>query len=124
MLGGRPTARHVAALCVACVSLAGCGAVSSTGDSGRLRVVATTTQLGDLTRAVGGDAVDVHQLLRANTDPHEYEPRPSDVVAAAGARVVFLSGDGLDARDPCAAGGGHASRPRRAAGGRAGCRTS
>jgi ABC-type Zn uptake system ZnuABC Zn-binding protein ZnuA len=86
----------LAAVAVAAV-LAGCGASSSAGDSKRIRVVATTTQLGDLTRAVGGDAVDVHQLLKPNTDPHEYEPRPSDVLATAGAHVVFESGDGLDA---------------------------
>jgi ABC-type Zn uptake system ZnuABC Zn-binding protein ZnuA len=85
----------VAALAVA-VATAGCGAGSSAGDAGRMRVVATTTQLGDLVRAVGGNAVAVHQLLRPNTDPHEYEPRPSDVVATAGAKVVFTSGDGLD----------------------------
>ena len=47
-------------------------------------VVATTTQIGDWARAVGGDAVDVHQILQPNTDPHEYEPRPADVEAVAG----------------------------------------
>ncbi|MEA2480466.1 MAG: hypothetical protein QOJ07_2388, partial [Thermoleophilaceae bacterium] len=31
-----------------------------------------------------------------NTDPHEYEPRPSDVRAIVNARVVLASGDGLD----------------------------
>jgi ABC-type Zn uptake system ZnuABC Zn-binding protein ZnuA len=45
---------------------------------------------------VGGDAVDVHQILQPNTDPHEYEPRPDDVIATSGAAVVFESGDGLD----------------------------
>jgi ABC-type Zn uptake system ZnuABC Zn-binding protein ZnuA len=75
---------------------AGCG-TSPSGATDRLKVVATTTQLGDLTRAVGGNAVDVHQLLRPNTDPHEYEPRPSDLVATARAKVVLTSGDGLDA---------------------------
>ena len=64
-----------------------------------LDVVATTTQLGDWSRAVGGDAVDVHQILQPNTDPHDYEPRPDDVEAAAGAKLVFASGDGLDALD-------------------------
>ncbi len=73
---------------------AGCGAGSSNGD--RLQVVATTTQLGDFVRAVGGDAVEVDQILQPNTDPHEYEPRPSDVTGAAGAKLVFANGDGLD----------------------------
>ena len=62
-----------------------------------LEVVATTTVLGDWVRAVGGDAVAVDQVLEPNTDPHEYEPRPSDVEAAAGAALVFANGDGLDA---------------------------
>ena len=42
-------------------------------------------------------AVAVDQILQPNTDPHEYEPRPSDVEAAAGAKLVFANGDNLDA---------------------------
>ena len=59
-------------------------------------VVATTTQIGDFAREVGGDAVNVHQILQPNTDPHEYEPRPDDVEATGGAEVVFENGDSLD----------------------------
>lgn len=77
----------------AAVLLAGCG--GTTSHKGPL-VVATTTQIGDWARAVGGDAVTVHQLLQPNTDPHEYEPRPDDVVATAGAAVVLENGFGLD----------------------------
>ena len=73
---------------------AGCGMGGSSGD--RLPVVATTTQVGDFARAVGGNAVEVDQVLQPNTDPHEYEPRPSDVTGAAGAKLIFASGDGLD----------------------------
>ena len=47
--------------------------------TGRLDVVATTTQIGDLAREIGGGAVEVDQILQPNTDPHDYEPRPSDV---------------------------------------------
>src|SRR5439155_22040256 len=57
---------------------------------------ATTTQIADWTRAVGGGDVAVHQILQPNTDPHEYEPRPKDVEATAGARIVFENGDELD----------------------------
>ena len=73
----------------------GCGGADDSG--GRVEVVATTTQVGDLVRQVGGDAVAVDQILEPNTDPHEYEPRPSDIAAAAEARLVFASGDELDA---------------------------
>ena len=71
---------------------AGCGGSGSDGIS----VVATTTQIGDWTRVVGGDAVEVHQILSPNTDPHDYEPRPDDVAETADAKVIFTSGDNLD----------------------------
>jgi ABC-type Zn uptake system ZnuABC Zn-binding protein ZnuA/ABC-type Mn2+/Zn2+ transport system permease subunit len=92
------TRRSAAALAAALVLLAvgaGCG-VSGSAD-GKLDVVATTTQIGDWVREVGGPAVSVDQVLQPNTDPHEYEPRPSDVEAAAGASLVFANGDNLDA---------------------------
>jgi ABC-type Zn uptake system ZnuABC Zn-binding protein ZnuA len=86
----------------------GC-ATSGGGTNGKPTVVATTTQIGDWARVVGGDAVSVHQILRPNTDPHEYEPRPDDVVRTANARVVFENGDGLDtwAAKLVSEGGGH-----------------
>lgn len=75
---------------------AGCGGGSGSGEEGKVDVVATTTQIGDWVREVGGGAVSVDQVLEPNTDPHEYEPRPSDVEAAASAELVFVSGDNLD----------------------------
>ena len=76
---------------------AGCGGGSGDVGSAKLDIVATTSQLGDFVRNVGGEEVDVHQVLQANTDPHDYEPRPSDVEATAGAKLVFANGDDLDA---------------------------
>jgi ABC-type Zn uptake system ZnuABC Zn-binding protein ZnuA/ABC-type Mn2+/Zn2+ transport system permease subunit len=86
----------IAATAIAALVLltAGCG--STGGDPGRVDAVATTTQLADFVREVGGEAVAVDQILEPNTDPHDYEPRPSDVEAAAGAELVFASGDDLD----------------------------
>jgi ABC-type Zn uptake system ZnuABC Zn-binding protein ZnuA/ABC-type Mn2+/Zn2+ transport system permease subunit len=84
-----------AGLAAAALIAAGCGGGSGGGD-GQVEVVATTTQIGDFVREVGGDAVSVDQILEPNTDPHEYEPRPSDVAAAAKAKLVFASGDDLD----------------------------
>ncbi|HEU4736685.1 MAG TPA: zinc ABC transporter substrate-binding protein [Solirubrobacterales bacterium] len=74
----------------------GCGGGSGDGGSGKLVVVATTTQIADFTREVGGEAVEVNQLLQPNSDPHDYEPRPADVQRTADAELVFASGDGLD----------------------------
>src|SRR4051812_42021079 len=90
----RRAAVMVAVALVAIVALAGCGGVAS-GD-GRPTVVATTTQLADLARNVAGPDARVVGLLRPNTDPHEYEPRPDDVRNVAVADVVLVNGRGLD----------------------------
>jgi zinc/manganese transport system substrate-binding protein len=95
----RLTLLSLLAAVAAAALVAGCGsddATSSAAGPPRIDVVATTTQLGDVVRAVGGDAVDVHQILKPNTDPHDYEPRPDDIRRTTGARLVVVSGDHLD----------------------------
>jgi zinc/manganese transport system substrate-binding protein len=77
---------------VALVLLPGCGSAA-----GGASAVATTTQIGDWLRVLAGPDAAVHQILQPNTDPHEYEPRPKDVLATADAKLVFENGDGLDA---------------------------
>jgi zinc/manganese transport system substrate-binding protein len=79
------------------LALVGCGSFSAPARPGQVKVVATTTQLGDVVHAVGGDRVQVVQVLRPSSDPHEYEPRTGDVRALLDAPLVFESGDGLDA---------------------------
>lgn len=76
---------------------AACGSDSEGGSSdSEMTAVATTTQLGDLVRQVGGDRVAVEQILEPNADPHDYEPRPSDARSLGEAGVVFKSGGDLD----------------------------
>ena len=74
----------------------GCGAGTGSAAPGQVEVVATTTQIADFARAVGGERAKVVQVLAPNTDPHDYEPRPSDVRETARADVVLLNGDELD----------------------------
>ena len=45
---------------------------------------------------MAGDRADVVGLLSANADPHDYEIRPDDVKALAGADLVVRSGGDLD----------------------------
>ena len=79
---------------------AGAGLVLTLGacgnDDSGVRVVATTTQVADWADQIKGEGFTVHQLLKPNTDPHEYEPRPDDVEALADADVIFRSGGDLD----------------------------
>lgn len=65
-------------------------------EGGALKVVASTSIIGDLVRQVGGDRVEVTTILPANADPHDFEPSPKDVATLEDAKVVFVHGLGLD----------------------------
>ena len=85
--------RRAATAALALLLVAGCGSEDRGGD---LTVVATTTQAADFARVVGGPRADVHGLLRPGGDPHDYEPRPSDLRRVAEADVVVRSGGEVD----------------------------
>jgi ABC-type Zn uptake system ZnuABC Zn-binding protein ZnuA len=84
------------ALLIALVAVLLAGCRSAGGSDADVSVVATTTQVADLVRNVGGDRVHVDGILHPNSDPHAYEPRPSDATALATADVVLRSGGDLD----------------------------
>jgi ABC-type Zn uptake system ZnuABC Zn-binding protein ZnuA len=74
-----------------------CGIGNDTDDdSSSVTAVATTTQLADFARNVGGERIRVEQLLDANVDPHDYEPSPSDAESLAEADIIFRAGFDLD----------------------------
>ena len=84
--------------CLVAVLLAGCsgGDRPSGGDGKVLEVVATTTQVADFTRVLGGDRVRVTGLIKPNVDAHDFEPSPADLDAIAKADLVVKNGVGLE----------------------------
>jgi ABC-type Zn uptake system ZnuABC Zn-binding protein ZnuA len=96
--------KYLASLAAVAVAtlLAGCGGSSggagSSAGSGRaaLEVVATTTQVQDFTRVIGGDRIKLSGILKPNVDAHDYEPSPADLDAIARADVLVINGVGLE----------------------------
>jgi zinc/manganese transport system substrate-binding protein len=61
-----------------------------------IRVVASFSILGDMARAVGGDAVEVVSIIGPDADSHVYQPTPSDARALADADLVVVNGHGFE----------------------------
>jgi ABC-type Zn uptake system ZnuABC Zn-binding protein ZnuA len=82
------------------ILLAGCaasgGPFAGGGSNGKLKVVATTTQVQDFTRVVGGDRIRLTGILKPNVDPHDYEPSPADLDAIAKANLLVINGVGIE----------------------------
>ena len=74
------------------------GASSTTGAPAAkvVDVVTTTTQITDFVRNIGGDQVRIYAVLKANVDPHDYEPTPADLDAIAKADVIVRTASGLE----------------------------
>lgn len=60
------------------------------------KVVATNSVLCDITQEIAQDTVDLTCLIPAGTDPHVYEPKPSDRKAIEKAKLVFYNGYGFE----------------------------
>lgn len=69
---------------------------ASLKDGGTLKVVTSFTIIEDLAREIGGDDVEIHNLVPTGTDPHEYEPLPQDIKKATDADILFYNGLNLE----------------------------
>jgi zinc/manganese transport system substrate-binding protein len=105
----RPRARRWAALAPAAVCatliLAACstsspttsGTAGATSGGRPITVVATINAWGSIAAQLGGTRVQETSLItNPATDPHAYEPTPTDARVVAGAGVVIQNGIGYD----------------------------
>ena len=77
-------------------SVALLGRAAAGDDVAKLRVLATTTDVRELCREVGGPDVDVTCLTKGPEDPHFLDARPSFVKAASEADALVVTGMELE----------------------------
>lgn len=81
--------------------LAGCSAPAANTDTtedNKLKVVATTTMLADLSTVIGGERVTVDGLMGPGIDPHLYQASAGDVSLMQEADVVVYNGLHLEGK--------------------------
>ncbi len=84
-------------LLVVLPALLGCGDAGTTdGDGSGVAVVATTSQIGALTRAVAGDRVSLTVLIGPGVEAHDFEPSVGQVRKINDAGLILRNGIGLD----------------------------
>lgn len=62
-----------------------------------LEIYTTIFPIEDWTKKIGGDYVDVTNMVPVGSDAHTYEPTPTEMVKVASADAFFYSGAGMEA---------------------------
>ncbi|PPA93204.1 metal ABC transporter solute-binding protein, Zn/Mn family [Brevibacillus laterosporus] len=84
--------------------LTGCGQQVISGDKqksqheGTWKITTTTGMVADIVAKVGGDQVEVTQLMGAGVDPHLYKASQGDIKRIEDADIVFYSGLHLEGK--------------------------
>ena len=85
------------ALVAGALLLGGCGSGATGGSSGKLRVVAAEDFWGSIAEQLGGDQVEVTNIItNPAADPHDYEPTSEDARTMAGAQMAIVNGIGYE----------------------------
>ena len=86
--------RLLLALCLAVVALP---AAAKADSQQPLQVAAAENMWGSIAAQLGGNRVQVRSVITdPSTDPHSYEPTPSDARMLAGAKIAIVNGIGYD----------------------------
>jgi manganese/iron transport system substrate-binding protein len=84
-------------LIIVLFGLAACASGTPAATAGKLKVLATTSIVGDVVSQVGGDLIALSILMPVGTDPHDFQPRPQDAASLIDAQIIFSNGAGLEA---------------------------
>src|SRR5690625_437059 len=79
--------------------LTACSGGDNEQSNGKIKAVSSFTILEDMIKEIGGDNIEVHNLVPTGTDPHKYDPLPEDIKAATDADVIFYNGLNLEGGD-------------------------
>lgn len=72
------------------------GVSNSANAADKLKTIASFSILADMVKNVGGDRVEVTELVGSDGDAHEFNPTPADAKKLARADVFFVNGLGFE----------------------------
>lgn len=86
-----------AAACL--IITAGCGKEekpAASAPAGKVPVTVSFGAMKELTQAIGGDRVAITVIIPDGTEPHEFEPKASDMMRVKDSKVFIYNGMGME----------------------------
>lgn len=76
--------------------LSSCGTGDTGADNGKLTIYTSFYVMYDFATKIGGDKVNVINMVPAGMEPHDWEPSPKDIAGLSGADLFIYSGAGME----------------------------
>lgn len=87
----------ITALLLAAVILTGCsGVASNKAENEKLQVYTSFYTVYDIVNSIGGDKIDLYNIVPTGTEPHEWEPSVHDMAKLESFDILFYNGCGID----------------------------
>ena len=74
------------------VTFAGCSGNDSFTESDNLKIVTSIFPYYDFAKNIAGDKAEIKLLLSPGSEPHDYEPTPSDIIAIEKCDIFIYNG--------------------------------
>jgi len=78
------------------IAMTGCAPRASVNEEGKVTVITTFFPLYDFAGAIGGEYVNVVNLVPAGVDPHDWEPKSRDMMNISKAQLLLYQGAGFE----------------------------
>lgn len=82
--------------CILTVLFAGCQSKKASSKSSKLKVVVSFNAMREFAKAVGGKRIDIDMIIPNGTEPHDYEPKASDLKKLENAKVFIYNGFNME----------------------------
>lgn len=86
----------VAATAATLLLLGACSGDGGEIPTDRVRVITTTSILGDIVSQLGGKEIDLEIMIPRGVDPHDFSPSAQQVAAISSADLIVANGLGLE----------------------------
>ena len=72
------------------------GCTKTSGGSDKLQVYTSFYAMYDFARMIAGDVADVYLMCPPGSEPHDYEPKTTDMAKLSGADMFIYNGGGME----------------------------
>jgi len=81
---------------ISVIALTSCSENKNSVDSSKLQITVSFNAMREFAEAIGGDKVQITTMIPDGTEPHDYDPKPKDLISLSKSKVFIYNGLGME----------------------------